>query len=88
MKLESLKDLEKLMIICRKRGIAAIEIDGIKFTLNDSVPTPAPKATHKPATDIEAYLQGQIGPDVKIPTDGPTPEQLLFGSADPAVWDT
>ncbi len=33
MKIESLKDLEKLVKLCRKAGIQTLKADGIEFTL-------------------------------------------------------
>lgn len=36
MTISDLKELDKLLALCRKRGVESIEIDGIKIHLNDS----------------------------------------------------
>ncbi len=87
MKIENLKQLQKLIALCRKTGVEAIEIDGIKMNIG-----PAPKATRKQTPveyDIpEASIKiPQYNPVVKevvadvIKTDGLTDEELLFYSA-------
>jgi hypothetical protein len=43
MKLESLKDLKAVMLLCRKQGISSIEVDGVKLVLGDA-PAKAPQA--------------------------------------------
>lgn len=76
MKIESIKDLDKVIALCRKRGIRAIKIDNIEFQLDDA----APKATRHVDTTptIPAYAPGGITADTKIDMpDELTPEQLL-----------
>lgn len=86
MTISSLKELDKLMLLCRKRGIEAIEIDGIKFNIdlskNDS---PIRKAKQPQASTHDSHFD-PIVPDIDIP-DQMTEEQMLFGSSDPTVWD-
>lgn len=41
MKIENLSDLERIVSLCRKKGIDSIEIDGIKLSLG-SEPTKRP----------------------------------------------
>jgi hypothetical protein len=74
-KIDNLKELSKLMTLCRKQGVAAIEIDNIKFNLG---PEPAP--TKWVEAQIPTYTPGGITADTKIVTDELTPEQLLMWS--------
>lgn len=81
MTINSIKDLDKIMQLCKKRGIKSIKIDNLEFTISeDHIPTPKLKqAKHIPS---ETYTPGGIGPDTKIDMpDELTPEQLLFYSA-------
>lgn len=36
MKLESLKDLESVMKLCKKHGVESIEVDGVRMKLVDT----------------------------------------------------
>jgi len=38
MNLPDLKQLEKIIILCRKRGVKTIKIDNIELTLNEDIP--------------------------------------------------
>lgn len=81
MKLESIKDLEKVIKLCRKLGVNAIKIDGVEFalsTLNHSV---KPKTFSDIATSTSSFVPNGITEDMKIVTDELTDEQLLFYSA-------
>ena len=84
MKIDSLKDLKKLMALCREQGIDAIEVDGIKMNLGQK-PYIAPK-TRKASvdtTETKSYTPGGITEEVKIPTDMMlTEEQLLMWSVE------
>lgn len=84
MLLNSLKDLDRLMILCKKRGVKSIKIDGIEFVMSDDVEYDTSKRG-----DIASNLPdipGSLEQDSKIVSDFPTEEQLMFGSADPSVW--
>lgn len=37
MKIDSLKDLEKMIKLCQKNGVEAIEVDGVKISLKEPV---------------------------------------------------
>lgn len=82
MKIDSIKDLTKLVQLCRKTGVLSIKVDGIELTLGAEPLKKAYKPTSysiPSATSNTAY--GEIDEDTKILTDELTPEQLLFYSA-------
>ena len=39
MKIDSLDELDKLIDLCRKKGISNIEVDGVKFEMGDPPPS-------------------------------------------------
>jgi hypothetical protein len=91
MTVSDLKDLEKLIKLCRKTGVEVIKIDGIELVLG-AEPVVRNKRTNV-RKDNTAPL-GEITEDMKIPlsdlvvpTDTITEEQMLFGSSDPEVWN-
>lgn len=57
MKIESIKDLEAVLKLCRKQGVEAIRIDGIDIKLGD-VPTPPSKADAKDIIPTEGAYAG------------------------------
>ena len=85
MKVNSLRELKKLIQLCQSQGVRTIEIDGIKLEL-----TELPKKTVKYKQIQEpAYGTGSIEEEMQIPqmeieTDMPTEEQMLFYSSDAA----
>lgn len=83
MKISSLKELQKLILLCRKTGIEAIEVDGVKMNLG---PTPViiqNKRTKPtaPEQSFPVHTPGGITEEVQIPTNGLTEEQLLYYSS-------
>lgn len=85
MKIDSIKDLEKVIKLCRKTGITAIKIDGIEFGLG-----PVPAIRQISAVQILAdnqeptmpvYTPGGVDETTKILTDELSPDQLLFYSS-------
>ncbi len=60
-------ELETLLKLCRKQGVTDITVGGVSIKFGDK-----PPRTRKGAKDDE---------DDEIPTDEPTPEQLMFFSA-------
>lgn len=75
MVISSLKELDKLMLLCRKRKVSSIKIDNIEFRLDDQpeVKSVAPRVTS---------VYTGITEDTKIDMpDALTEEQLLFYSA-------
>lgn len=69
MKIDSLKDLEAMLKVCRKHGVTIISVDGLQLTLGD-----APQAKSK-----DAGSDGVETPDTL------TDEELMFWSSDPRV---
>lgn len=78
MKIENLKQLQKLIQLCRKTGVEAIEVDNIKMNLG-----PVPKTViHKQQSiAISSFNQDGITAETQIPTTGLTDDQLLFYSS-------
>lgn len=79
MNISSLKDLEKLIKLCRQTGIEAIEVDGIKINLGPT-PTIIKRIRQKNKTE-STIAPGGITEDVMVPATTLTEEQLLFYSA-------
>jgi actin-like ATPase involved in cell morphogenesis len=85
--INSLKELDKLMLLCKKRGIKAIKIDNIEFAIEDMVSSIAPKASNKLPYTAPDLITGSFDPgtiSVNDKIDMPdelTQEQLLFYSA-------
>lgn len=80
MKIENLKDLKKLIDLCQKNGVEAIEVDGVKMNLR---PVHKPAATRKSRKVVERPMTTDGTEDLSdvIETDELTPEQMLFWSA-------
>lgn len=91
MKVENLKELEKLVKLCRRTGVQAIKIDGIEFALGAdpqaSIVKSAIDETVFPEANIRvpkpniAQVTDQVD-KVDMP-DELTQEQLMFYSARP-----
>lgn len=95
MKIESLKDLQKVIQLCRKLGVQSIKVDSIEFHLGD-LPKTAQKLKTIPNIDqitkniSSPYTPGGINEETKIvaeiadiDTDDLSADQLLFYSARP-----
>ena len=63
--IKDLGDLDKLLKLCRKRGVTELKLGGVELKLGD---LPAPKGSSEEAEDPET-------------PDAPTLEQLAFFSA-------
>lgn len=95
MKIESLKEFEKLVKLCRKIGVDAMEIDNIKFNLG-SLPRSSKRL---PSIDENVFPEEQVSvpkyngklseevePQGRIETaDDLTEEQKMFLSSDPLI---
>lgn len=70
--IESIKDLEKLLKLCRKQGVTEITLDKVSFKLGDL-----------PQTSNNALIQDEDpeNPYAGFPTGELTPEQLAFYSS-------
>jgi hypothetical protein len=67
--IESLKDLERLLKICRKQGVTEIKLKDVEFKLGD---LPMERGSNE--VEIEDPLTG-------FPEGELTPEQLMFYSS-------
>ena len=71
--IENLKDLEKLLKLCRKQGVTEIDLGTVKFKLGD--------------LPLEQSLQSESFEDISpnpyknFPQGELTPEQLMFYSS-------
>lgn len=69
--IDNLKDLEKLLKLCRKQGVLEINVHGVSFKLGD--------------LPIEARAASEAGevidPYANFPQGELTPEQLMFYSS-------
>lgn len=79
MKIETIRDLDKVIALCRKRGISAIKIDNIEFALDASTPVRANKTKAEQSHNFTSHA---ISAETKIDLpDELTEDQLLFYSA-------
>lgn len=84
MTINSLKELNKLMILCRKQGIRSIKVDNIEFHIDDVTPPSTHYVTPEPR--ITTNFSGVVGPETKILTaNSLTEEQLLYYSTGEGV---
>lgn len=82
MTIQSIKELDKLMQLCRKRGVRSIKIDNIEFYIETESEAPT-KAMTELAPDV--FDPGTIPPPTKIDTpDELSEEQLLMWSSAPS----
>lgn len=78
MKLETLKDLEKLVKLCRKLGVETITVDGVALVLGSA---PLVASSKKSPRVSSTSIPGVYINDTTIETDGLSDEDLLFYSA-------
>lgn len=82
MKVENLKELRKLIAVCRETGVEAITIDGIEMKFGWLEPeTKSPKSKETTTTTAPTYAPGGITDTTKILTEELTEDQLLYYSA-------
>ncbi len=80
MKIDNLKDLQRLIQLCRKLGVDAIEVDNVKMNLGskpERIRTSTASKVH--STQSTVYAPGGITEDTEVPSL--TNDQLLFWSA-------
>lgn len=88
MKIDDLKDLKKLIQLCQSQGVKAIEIDNIKLELDNYMPTKRNTTSTKKQVSIDPTnftpnVDETIQiPQMLIPTDELSPEDLLFYSSE------
>lgn len=68
------------MVMCRRRGVKSITIDGVTFHMSDDVPQSSIYIPQS-STTTTTVAPGGITADTKIQTDELTEEQLMFYSA-------
>lgn len=85
MNIKDLKDLKKLIATCRSLGVDAIEIDGIKMSIQlNYAPLKSNRTVAKAAktTQNQSLAPGGITEDTSIQMpDELTQDQMLFWSA-------
>jgi len=79
MTIDNLKELQKLINLCRKAGVDIIKVDGIELVLGKE---PVKATTKVPKSILPTIAPGGITEDTQIEMpDDLSPEQLLFYSA-------
>ena len=76
MNLPDLKELSRVIALCRKQGVKSIKIDNVELTLQDVAPLPA-KRNRKP----KAQVPTDFGSNDEYTSEEPTELDLLFYSA-------
>lgn len=74
MQLPDLKALDKIIALCRRRGVKSIKIDNVELTLSED----APESTYKKKQ--AAKVNHGITAD-QISSDEPSESELLFWSS-------
>jgi len=86
MKIDNIKDLKAVIKLCRTEGVEIIKVDGVELVLGKVTETAKRNvAQFTMPKDILEEAKIEVTP-MNIPTDELTEEQLLYGSADPSVW--
>lgn len=67
--IESLKDLEKLLRLCRKQGVTEIKLGSVELKLGD-MPNTKVEIEHDPVDPLKNFPTGEL-----------SPEQLMFYSS-------
>ena len=79
MTINNLKEIDKLLTLCRKHGVTTVKIDNVEFILDLSTNV---KKTNKSVRNQELNTFGEISEHDKIETPNTlTPDELLFYSA-------
>jgi hypothetical protein len=85
--INSLKDLEKLVKLCRAKGIESMTIGDITFKLGELPPTTRKqqKLVEYPISDVNhVYVPGGVNADTHIDTPNElTEDQMLMWSSAP-----
>lgn len=74
MKIDSLRDLNKLILLCRKHHLNHIEVDGIKLEFGN---IPVKSRIYKPVSDFKSPYE-----DVKVPQPNIAPELTQIDTPD------
>lgn len=91
--IKDLKDLKKLIQLCRVEGLDSLRLNNIELKFGPLPEKYKPKSKVIPEDtvfdpgQVPKYQQMPVQALVdKIATDEMTEEQALFGSSDPSVW--
>lgn len=76
MNLPDLKQLDKVVALCRKRGIKSIKIDNVEITLSED----APKTTKRKSRKAVSLDQLPETEATSFESDTPSELELLFAS--------
>ena len=82
MKIENLKELQKLLKVCQDNGVDAIKIDGIEMSIR-----PQTKATKTPKASNTVFSQPTPDEQIKIPAFQPTQETPDIETPDELTQD-
>jgi hypothetical protein len=77
--IKDLKDLRKLIQLCRKEGVDIIKIGDIEMHI-PAGPTKQAKPTKARGVQLPKPPQGEMAPHEEPENDELTPEQMLFYS--------
>lgn len=80
MSLPDIKQLKKIIVLCRKTGVDSIEIDGVKITLGAK-----PAKTAKVIKKTQPASQSDSSGSDDIETEGLSELEALFWSSDPSA---
>jgi hypothetical protein len=88
MKVDTLKDLEAVIKLCRRQHVEIIKVENIEIVLGKA------PVRHRNTTVRQRHISDSITnidettpiEPLIIPTDELTDDQKLFGSSDPSVW--
>ena len=73
MQIQSLKELEKLLKLCRKQGVQVMKVDGMEFVLGDVTPTTKKRYIQEKEVTSQIDLNAFPEADLKIPAFHPPP---------------
>jgi len=76
--LPDLKDLEKVIDLCRKKGVSSITLGEMRLEIREEAP---PSAYKKRKQNQEFNEIDPINPYANFPSTELTPEQLMFYSS-------
>lgn len=76
MNLPDLKQLDRVIALCRKRGVKSIKIDNVELILNEEAPTQTKRKRKAVPLD-----QLPTSEDSSFDSDMPSEMELLFASA-------
>jgi hypothetical protein len=59
-KIDSLADLKALIKLCRKEGLSAIEVDGVKLELGDAPVRKLKTEQQEPVNEMPQYTEDEL----------------------------